>query len=108
MGHVKLANYALAYKKIKNAAFDGPGSQSTVLFFVAADVDAICAFRILTVTFHSQETPKGFDCSWMLVVHTHLFTWPSCRIDPVQVRLHQLCGCASGRDGRYPEGGQAT
>lgn len=49
MGHVKLANYALAYKKIKNAAFDGPGSQSTVLFFVAADVDAICAFRILTV-----------------------------------------------------------
>lgn len=77
MGHVKLANYSLAYKKIKNAAFDGPGSQSTVLFFVAADVDAICAFRILTVTLHSQETPmKGFDCSWMLVVHAQIFTWP--------------------------------
>ncbi|KAG0099842.1 hypothetical protein BGZ93_005601 [Podila epicladia] len=54
MGHVKLANYALAYKKIKSAAFDGPGSQSTVLFFVAADVDAICAFRILTTLFKSD------------------------------------------------------
>ncbi|KAG0006620.1 hypothetical protein BGZ65_005965 [Modicella reniformis] len=41
-----LANYSLAYKRIKNAAFDGPGTRSTVLFFVAADVDAICAFRM--------------------------------------------------------------
>ncbi|KAF8985754.1 hypothetical protein BGZ46_002133, partial [Entomortierella lignicola] len=46
MGHVKLANYSLAYKRIKNAAFDGTGTRSTVLFFVSADVDAICAFRI--------------------------------------------------------------
>ncbi|KAF9426746.1 hypothetical protein BGZ94_006075 [Podila epigama] len=55
MGHVKLANYALAYKRIKTAAFDGPGTQSTVLFFVAADVDAICAFRILTTLFRSDS-----------------------------------------------------
>ncbi|KAF9143076.1 hypothetical protein BG015_000546 [Linnemannia schmuckeri] len=46
MGHVKLANYSLAYKRIKNAAFGDGGASSTVLFFVSADVDSICAFRM--------------------------------------------------------------
>ncbi|KAG9327577.1 hypothetical protein KVV02_003822 [Mortierella alpina] len=54
MGHVKLANYSLAYKRIKNAAFDGTGTRSTVLFFVAADVDAICAFRMWTTLLKSD------------------------------------------------------
>ncbi|KAG0337928.1 hypothetical protein BG000_004793 [Podila horticola] len=76
MGHVKLANYALAYKKIKNAAFDGPGSQSTVLFFVAADVDAICAFRILTTLFKS-------DCISYVVV-------PVAGMDDIQKEARQL------------------
>ncbi|KAI9238593.1 MAG: CDC45 family [Podila humilis] len=76
MGHVKLANYALAYKKIKNAAFDGPGSQSTVLFFVAADVDAICAFRILTTLFKS-------DCISYVVV-------PVAGMDDIQKEAKQL------------------
>ena len=49
MGHVKLANYSLAYKRIKNAAFGDGGASSTVLFFVSADVDSICAFRMWTV-----------------------------------------------------------
>ncbi|KAI8600705.1 CDC45 family [Dissophora ornata] len=55
MGHVKLANYSLAYKRIKNAAFEGPGTGSTVVFFVAADVDAICAFRIWTTLLKSDS-----------------------------------------------------
>ncbi|KAK3808531.1 MAG: CDC45 family [Benniella sp.] len=54
MGHVKLANYSLAYKRIKNAAFEGAGTKSTVLFFVAADVDAICAFRMWTTLLKSD------------------------------------------------------
>ncbi|KAI8363401.1 CDC45 family [Mortierella sp. GBAus27b] len=61
MGHVKLANYSLAYKRIKNAAFEGTGTKSTVLFFVAADVDAICAFRMWTTLLKS-------DCIMYVVV----------------------------------------
>ncbi|KAG0368720.1 CDC45 family [Gamsiella multidivaricata] len=57
MGHVKLANYSLAYKRIKNAAFDGagPGTRTTVLFFVAPDVDAICAYRMWTTLMKSDS-----------------------------------------------------
>lgn len=88
MGHVKLANYALAYKKIKNAAFDGPGSQSTVLFFVAADVDAICAFRILTVkkscSGNCRERIWTFHECWC--VHDSSFYLSFIpNVDPVQV-----------------------
>ncbi|KAG0046598.1 hypothetical protein BGZ83_008231 [Gryganskiella cystojenkinii] len=52
-----LANYSLAYKRIKNAAFEGSGGggTSTVLFFVAANVDAICAFRIWTTLLKSDS-----------------------------------------------------
>ncbi|KAF9131141.1 hypothetical protein BGW39_002171 [Mortierella sp. 14UC] len=55
MGHVKLANYSLAYKRIKNAAFGDGGASSTVLFFVAADVDSICAFRMWTTLLRSDS-----------------------------------------------------
>ncbi|KAG0343263.1 hypothetical protein BG004_005429 [Podila humilis] len=71
-----LANYALAYKKIKNAAFDGPGAQSTILLFVAADVDAICAFRILTTLFKS-------DCISYVVV-------PVASMDDIQKEAKHL------------------
>ncbi|KAG0205351.1 hypothetical protein BGX33_007985 [Mortierella sp. NVP41] len=54
MGHVKLANYSLAYKRIKNAAFSDGGTSSTVLFFVAADVDSICAFRMWAMLLKSD------------------------------------------------------
>ncbi|KAF9122400.1 hypothetical protein BGX30_002027 [Mortierella sp. GBA39] len=54
MGHVKLANYSLAYKRIKNAAFGDGGASSTVLFFVSADVDSICAFRMWTTLLKSD------------------------------------------------------
>ncbi|KAF9159605.1 hypothetical protein DFQ26_006365 [Actinomortierella ambigua] len=52
MGHVKKANFSLAYERIRKTALPG---QSTVLFFVAADVDAICAFRILATLFKSDS-----------------------------------------------------
>ncbi|KAG0303655.1 hypothetical protein BGZ98_006426 [Dissophora globulifera] len=71
MGHVKLANYSLAYKRIKNAAFDGLGTRSTVLFFVAADVDAICAFRMWTRVFFirvSEQTLLKSDSISYVVV----------------------------------------
>ncbi|KAF9971703.1 hypothetical protein BGZ73_005255 [Actinomortierella ambigua] len=52
MGHVKKANFSLAYERIRKTALPG---QSTVLFFVAAEVDAICAFRILATLFKSDS-----------------------------------------------------
>ncbi|KAG0212915.1 hypothetical protein BGX28_005377 [Mortierella sp. GBA30] len=76
MGHVKLANYSLAYKRIKNAAFDGSGTRSTVLFFVAADVDAICTFRMWTTLLKS-------DCISYVVV-------PVAGMDDVQSEVKNM------------------
>lgn len=118
MGHVKLANYSLAYKRIKNAAFGDGGASSTVLFFVSADVDSICAFRMWTVStlFLFLVRKSRPSVSWCgksrpkistVIPNIHSVSRSPVKpliftIDSAEVRLHQLRGGACFRDGGYP------